>query len=263
MKINEIISFLNENAEWVDFNYTRDVVLFGDPNQEVSKVGVCWVATLPAIEQAIKSGVNFIISHENCFYEEGTMLPKELLEARKVKENLLEKHGICVYRCHDVWDMKPDVGVSDIWNSIIGLPFDQRELRSYNSFAHFEPMTVDAIAKKIAQALAPHGQSYVEVVGDLSRSVQSLGIGTGAATDVFALVRKNVECVVLSDDGSNNWIAGQFCIDRGIPLILVHHSVSEIPGIKTMVGYLKGRFTELAVEYLDEGYQYRIVSDKN
>ncbi len=263
MKINEIISFLNENAEWVDFNYTRDVVLFGDADQEVNKVGVCWVATLPAIEQAIRQGINFIISHENCFYEEGTMLPKELLEARKVKEDLLKKHGICVYRCHDVWDMKPDVGVSDIWNSIIGLPFDQRELRSYNSFAHFEPMTVEAIAKKIAQALAPHGQSYVEVVGDLNRSVQSLGIGTGAATDVFALVRKNVECVVLSDDGSNNWIAGQFCIDRGIPLILVHHSVSEIPGIKTMVGYLKGRFTELAVEYLDEGYQYRIVSYKN
>lgn len=259
MKINEVISFLNENAEWVDFNYTRDVVLFGDPNQKVKKVGVCWVATLPAIEQAIKSGVNFIISHENCFYEEGTMLPKELLEARKVKENLLEKHNICVYRCHDVWDMKPDVGVSDTWASIIGLPFVQRDLRSYNSFAYFESMSVEAIAKKIAAALASFGQSYVEVVGDVNKSVKSLGIGTGAATDVFALVRKNVECVVLSDDGSNNWIAGQYCIDRGTPLILVHHSVCEIPGIKTMVTYLKGRFTDLPVEYLDEGYKYQIV----
>lgn len=260
MYISEIISFLNENAEWVDFNYTRDVVMFGDPNQKVSKVGVCWVATIPAIEQAIKNGVNFIISHENCFYEEGTMLPKELLDAKKEKMELLAKHGICVYRCHDVWDMKPDVGVSDVWNSIIGLPFDKRELRSYNSFATFDSMTVKSIAKKIASALALHGQSSVTVLGDLNKEVTSLGIGTGAATDVFALVRKNVECVVLSDDGSNNWIAHQYCIDQNIPLILVHHSVSEIPGIKTMAGYLKNRFSDISFEYLDEGYQYRIVS---
>ncbi len=260
MFIHEIISFLNEGAEWVDFNYTRDVVLFGDPNQEVKKVGVCWVATLPAIEQAISEGINFIISHENCFYEEGTMLPRELLDARKIKEDLLAKHGICVYRCHDVWDMKPDIGVSDTWSSIIGLPFVKRELRSYNSFAYFEPMTVETIAQKIAHTLAPHGQSSVSVLGNIHQTVSSLGIGTGAATDVFALVRKNVECVVLSDDGSNNWIAGQYCVDRNIPLILVHHSVSEIPGIKTMVDYLRKKFTDLSVEYLDEGYRYRIVS---
>ena len=82
MNIDTIIAALNKNADWVDFNYTRDVVMFGDSNQKVTKVGVCWVATIPAIEQAIKQDINFIISHENCFYEEGTLLPKELLEAK-------------------------------------------------------------------------------------------------------------------------------------------------------------------------------------
>jgi putative NIF3 family GTP cyclohydrolase 1 type 2 len=260
MTVNEIITYLNEGADWVNFNYTRDVVMLGDRNQKVSKVGVCWVATLPAIEQAIKDGIDFIISHENCFYEEGTMLPKELLEAKQKKIDLLNKHQICVYRCHDVWDMIPEIGVADTWSSIIGLPFGKRDIRSYNSFAHFETMTVDTIAKKIAKALSLHGQQSVTVLGDLQKQVTSCGIGTGAATDVFALVREKMECVVLSDDGSNNWIAGQYCIDQGIPLILVHHSVSEIPGIKKMVDYLQVKFPELSVDYLDEGYQYQIVS---
>ncbi|MBV1709514.1 MAG: Nif3-like dinuclear metal center hexameric protein [Erysipelothrix sp.] len=260
MKINEIISYLNANADWVDFNQTRDVVMFGDTNQLVNNVGVCWVATLPVIEQAIKSGVNFIISHENCFYEEGTKLPKELLESRQKKEKLLAKHNICVYRCHDVWDMIPGVGVADTWISIIGLPFVKRDIKSYNSFAYFESMTVEAIAKKIANALAPFGQQSVTVLGDLNQLVKSCGIGTGAATDVFALVRENMECVVLSDDGSNNWIAHQYCIDNGVPLILVHHSVSEIPGVIKIVDYLTMKFPNLSVEYLEEGYQYRIVS---
>jgi putative NIF3 family GTP cyclohydrolase 1 type 2 len=122
-------------------------------------------------------------------------------------------------------------------------------------------MTVASIAKKIADALAPFGQSSVTVLGDLNQSVKSLGIGTGAATDVFSLVREKVECVVLSDDGSTNWIAHQFCIDKRLPLIIVHHSVSEIPGIKTMSDYLKLNFPDLSVDYLEEGYQYHTVSN--
>lgn len=261
MDINTIISYINKGANWVDFNQTRDVVMFGDPNQEVNKVGVCWVATIPAIEQAINKGINFIISHENCFFEEGTKLPKELLAAKRKKQDLLAKHGICVYRCHDVWDMIPEIGVADTWSSIIGLPFAKRDLKSFNSFATFEGMTVENIAKKIANALAPFGQPSVTVLGDLNQQVKSLGIGTGAATDVFALVREKMACVVLSDDGSNNWIAHQYCIDNMIPLIIVHHSVSEIPGVRTIVDYLKSKFTDLSVDYLEEGYQYRTVSD--
>ena len=260
MKIHEIISYLNEKADWVDFSNTRDVVLFGDSNQTVSKVGVCWVATIPAIQQAIQQGINFIISHENCFYQEGTKLPKELIEAKKEKKNLLAKHNICVYRCHDVWDKIPDVGVADVWSSIIGLPFVKRDIKSFNSFAYFNSMSVEEVAQKVATALAPHGQADVTVLGDLTQQVTSCGIGTGAATDVFTLIREKVDCVVLSDDGSTNWIAGQYCIDYGIPLIIVHHSTSEIPGIKKIVGYLEKEFPNISVNYLDEGYQYYTVS---
>lgn len=261
MRINEIISTLNNQAKWVDFYHTRDVVLFGDENQAVKNVGVCWVATIPAIEQAIKKGINFIISHENCFYQEGTKLPKELLDAKQRKMELLAKHNICVYRCHDVWDKIPDVGVADTWSSIIDLPFVKRDLNSFNSFSYFEGMTVKEVANKVAKALAPFGQESVTVLGNLNTIVKSCGIGTGAATDVFSLVRENVECVVLSDDGSTNWIAGQYCIDNKIPLIIVHHSISEIPGIKNIVKYLEIAFPDLSIEYLKEGYQYHIVSN--
>ncbi len=262
MKINSLISTLNKQADWVDFNNTRDVVLFGDANQIVKNVGVCWVATIPAIEQAIRNGINFIISHENCFYQEGTKLPKELLEAKQRKKQLLEKHNICVYRYHDVWDKIPDVGVADTWSSIINLPFVKRDLNSFNSFSYFESMTVKEIAKKIAKALSFFGQQSVTVLGDLNQTVKSCGIGTGAATDVFSLVREGVECVVLSDDGSSNWIAGQYCIDHGIPLIIVHHSISEIPGIRKIVDYIKTEYPSLLVDYLEEGYHYQIVSSE-
>jgi len=260
MEIKEIISYLNKQADWVDFNDTRDVVLFGDSNQQVKKVGVCWVATNSVIQQAIEKGINFIISHENCFYQEGTKLPVELIQAKQEKKEKLEKHNICVYRCHDVWDKIPEVGVADTWSSIIDLPFVKRDVKSFNSFAYFDGISVETIAKKIANALAPFGQSSVTVLGDLNQLVKSCGIGTGAATDVFSLVRENAECVVLSDDGSTNWIAGQYCLDYHIPLILVHHSISEIPGVIKIVDYVKNEFNDVMIEYLNEGYNYHTVS---
>ena len=64
MKIKDVIECLKEEGPWVRWNRcTRDRVLFGDDDQEVKKIGVCWVATNRVIEQALKKGINFIISH--------------------------------------------------------------------------------------------------------------------------------------------------------------------------------------------------------
>lgn len=55
MKIKDVIECLKEEGTWVRWNRcTRDRVLFGDDDQEVKKIGVCWVATNKVIEQALK-----------------------------------------------------------------------------------------------------------------------------------------------------------------------------------------------------------------
>lgn len=55
MKIKDVIACLKEEGTWVRWNRcTRDRVLFGDDDQEVKKIGVCWVATNKVIEQALK-----------------------------------------------------------------------------------------------------------------------------------------------------------------------------------------------------------------
>ena len=79
MKIKDVIECLKEEGTWV--RCTRDRVLFGDDDQAVKKIGVCWVATNRVIEQALKKGINFIISHENIFYTTGTHLETKLVES--------------------------------------------------------------------------------------------------------------------------------------------------------------------------------------
>ena len=53
MKIKDVIERLKEEGTWVRWNRcTRDRVLYGNEDQEVKKIGVCWVATNKMIEQA-------------------------------------------------------------------------------------------------------------------------------------------------------------------------------------------------------------------
>lgn len=259
MQAQSVIELLNQQGSWVDFDKTRDIVLFGDPHQEITKLGLCWVLTMPALEQAIDAGVNFIVSHENCFYEESTSPRKAILDARKLKMDLLAKHHICVFRCHDVWDRMPEFGVADRWAKAIDLTFEPRPASSYYSYASFELTSIRDLAHKVALALRPYGQDAVEVMGDLDQRVSTLAVGTGAVTDIFTMIKGGAQCVVTSDDGINNWIASQYCVDFHLPMIIVHHSISELPGLIGMLDFLKSNLKAVETIDLKENYQYHSV----
>ena len=261
MKAQEIIDYLNKQGTWVNWENTRDVILYGDPTIEVNKVGVCWVLTMKALKQAIAEGINFIISHENPYYEATTIHTKRFLLGAEEKRALMQEHNICAIRCHDVWDKIPVVGVSDIWAKTLGFPFKPRDLNSFNMYADFPMMKVRDVALQIAVKLAPYGQDAVQIFGNPDQEITSLVIGTGAAIDVNNMLTKPADALVASDDGCMTYAGIQYCLDHDIPVIRVNHAQSEIPGMLSMVDYLK---SNLAVEaiYLPEGYDMTTICAK-
>ena len=262
MKVIDVIKHLESVGTWVNWDKTRDVVLHGSTDKEITKMGVCWVATKQVIEQAQKLGINFIISHENMFYEATTSPTRQLLESANEKRRMLDEGNITVYRCHDVWDMMPSYGVADIWSRDIGLKFEPRVINSYNSFAYVSDMTVQDLAQKIANALVQYEQEGIQVVGDLNKQISRVAIGTGAATNIFSMLKFNPDVVVVSDDGINNWIAVQWCIDNKLPVIIVNHASCEIGGLQNMVTYFNEVMPTLDVQYLYEGYKIQVVLGK-
>ena len=259
MQAKDIIKHLEDAGTWVNRQHTRDVVLAGDPEVEVKKVGVCWMMTSKALNQAIAAGVNFIITHENPFYEASTIHHQLYMQSADAKRKLMAENNICLYRCHDVWDKIPEVGIADVWAKTIGLPFDKRELKSFNSYAHFPATPVEEIAKKVAAAVAPYGQEAVQLYGDPKQLVSSLVIGTGAAIDINnMLMDQHADALVTSEDGCMSYGGVQYCLDNNIPVIRVNHAQSEIAGLESLVEYLK---TNLGVpcEYLAEGYDMLLV----
>lgn len=259
MKIQEVIDHLRNKGTWVNWDETRDQVLYGDTDKTITKMGVCWVATVKVIEEAMHQGINFIISHENAFYHQ-TTAPKTLVqESVNLKKLLLKQGNITLYRCHDVWDMFPEYGVGDQWAKRLGSPFE-RKLDSYLQYAEITPMKVKDLAQHVADALAQDGEFGVTVLGDLNRTVKHLSMGTGAATDIFAMLKHPSDAVIVADDGITNYYQGQYAVDNDLPMIIVNHAGCEICGLKAMETYFHDVMPELNVTYLEEGYQFHYLS---
>lgn len=259
MKIIDVIKHLEKVGTWVNWDKTRDIVLHGSTDKEITKIGVCWVATNQVIEQAKKEGINFIISHENIFYQASTNPDRLLLESANEKRKLLDEGDISVYRCHDVWDLMPDYGVVDVWAKDIDLIFEPRNVNSYYSYANVNGLTVKEISQKVANAVYKYGQEGIQVIGNMDKEVHRVAIGTGAETDIFLMLKGKADVLVVSDDGVSNWIAIQYCLDHDIPVIIVNHASCEIGGLQEMVHYFNEVYPLLEVQYLYEGYKLQSV----
>lgn len=261
MNISKIIEHLEARGTWVNWNETRDCVVFGQADIEIQKLGVCWVATMQVIKEAIAKDIHFIISHENPFYHLATSLPSMVRDSVTHKQQLLKEHNICVYRCHDVWDKIPEAGVRDMWAKRLGFTCE-RNVGSYIQHATIEPVSVEALAKHIAHILHQDGENGVYVFGDTQKMVTEIGLGTGAATNIFEMLQQPCDVVIACDDGIHNYYQGQYAIDNGIPMIVVNHAGCEIAGLKNMATYLHQVFPSITCEYLKEGYDIHYYIDE-
>lgn len=254
MKIKEIIEHLESQGDWVNWECTRDHILFGQDSKEIDYVMICWVATTKVIKKAIEKKCHFIITHENPFYMTSTALPSLLIEAQKEKEVLLKENDITLYRCHDLWDLYPKYGVRDKWAEILHINFQESLQNKYLRISEKFHMSVSELAMHIIKCIEPYNEYGVEIIGDKKQIVHCLGIGTGACTNVLDMYNLGADVCLVSDDGINNWVYTQWAMDHHIPLIVVNHLTSEAPGIEAMSSYLSKVFPNIKFEYVSNDY---------
>lgn len=108
MRIREVIEHMKQasagvwNGRPLYQETTRDQILYGDDNQECTRVVSTCYASVEVIIRAGRLGYNFIVVHEALFWNHGDH--REWLgknTAFQKKRELLERYGICVWRNHD------------------------------------------------------------------------------------------------------------------------------------------------------------------
>ena len=98
MKAHEIFRDLLDGAINIIEN-TCDVLIAGDENKEVKKIGVCFKLTAELIHRAMAQGIDLIITHEPTFSRGDRREDAAYVDLKKWA--LLDESGITVYRFHD------------------------------------------------------------------------------------------------------------------------------------------------------------------
>ena len=268
MRALELDLHMREVGTWVDWSHTVDTFKSGDPGMDVRGIAVAWQSQFSTLKAAHAQGYNLFVTHEPTFYVHRDDDPGAYAGTYTEAKGLwLAETGIVVYRCHDVWDVMPTHGIRDSWARGLGLegpPLAEDERRWYGLYA-VSRQTVHALAQDFAARLSAIGQDQVQVVGDLTRTVERLAIGTGAACRVPHMAElqdqdgRYPDALLVTDDGMSFWRDGSWALDRDLPLLVVNHATAEEWGMGSLAEYLKVHFPGVPVQHFPQGCQYRSV----
>jgi putative NIF3 family GTP cyclohydrolase 1 type 2 len=211
------------------------------------------------IEKTISLGANFIIAHEPTFYnhtDETAWLGDD--SVLRFKKDLLNRHGIVVWRFHDgIHAHRPDgirMGVMQ------ALGWD----KYYN--ADTPPLvTVPAISLRevIGHVKKQLGIGHLRYIGDPAQPCSKIVLMPGASggrAQIGAIQKYQPDLVICGE--LNEWETSEYVRDARYPgqpsaakvaLIVLGHSVSEEPGMQWLVPVLQAKVPEVPVTHLVSG----------
>lgn len=259
MKALEMKQHMQSVGSWVDWEHTCDRFITGDPEAEVTGIAVAWQARSEALKQAVDMGCNLFITHEPVFYrhmdDDLNLFNQPHIAAKK---KYIEDKGLVIFRCHDVWDRMPDVGIVDSWAHYLGL---SHEIAAdpFHSVYPAPAATLEELAEYVAAKVKDLGQDCVEMVGDPDAKVSKAAIGCGAITQYETMVNLGADVIIGTDDGMSYWGGGAWALDRGIPLIIVNHATAEEPGMQNLADYIDRHFCDVKTVYIPQGSMFRTV----
>ena len=280
MKAQDILNHFKSNGPWVNWEKTVDQILFGDPKVEVNGIAVSWMPTFSNLSKAVDEGCNIFITHEALFAakidDTGNIIDcpivkdlharwiagKRKLEKDDIwikKMEWLEEKNLTVIRCHDFWDSYPDIGVHGAWAKWLGYTKPPIKVDNYYELHEIQETTLEELCKEILEKIRPLGQDSIQVIGDLDKKISRITLGTGAASNYRDMHAFGGEAIILTDDGTMLWESGQWAKDTGIPLIIVNHSLSEEPGMRSLAKYLKKIFPDIPVLQIPVGCIFKCI----
>jgi putative NIF3 family GTP cyclohydrolase 1 type 2 len=250
-------------APWIDKARTTDRVIFGDPERDVDRCLVTWVANNRALRAAVERGFPLVISHESTFWDLFDELPADGPAGDPVgqaKKKFLLEHDLVVLRNHNAWDRWPEVGIPWAWARFLGLGAKPAAVgaHGYQLRYDIEPAPLDDFARRVAARCRELGEPSVQVIGDGSRPVSRIGIGTGCGCSIPAYLEMGCDCSIVCDDGSCYWSNIQWAEDLGHPVIRVNHGTSEEPGMITLTQYINANLPGLRAEHLPHSTMFRL-----
>jgi putative NIF3 family GTP cyclohydrolase 1 type 2 len=252
LTIQQVMDLILKRIPGAPFAQTVDTIKAGDPAQPVKGIVTTMFATAAVIEEAARMGANFIIAHEPTFYNHAD--DTAWLEGDAVyqyKKNLLQKHGMVVWRFHDyIHAHRPD-GV--LMGVLTALGWQQYYNPENPAVVMVPPTTLQNIISLVKKKL---GIPHVKVIGTLTDTCRKIVLIPGAAggrTQIAALEKEKPDLLIVGE--LNEWETSEYVRDQRHAgaksnLLVLGHVVSEEPGLEWLAKWLQPQLPGVPVKHI-------------
>ncbi len=233
--------------------------IYGDPDREIRGVGCLWAVHARSIEQCVEAKLDMVICHEGIWLPEQRSPwyqgPKaEDIHGNRLRQDLLDRHDLVVYRSHSNWDALPTDGVADRAVAALGIE-GLREVARQKYFSVQELSEETSIEELAATVERGIGFPACRIFGERGKRVRRFafligGFGENQHHMPQAARDMGAQAVIIGEMSEFIVIA---CLEMGLPVIESLHSVSEIPAIRRQAEILAERFPDLRAEYVPSG----------
>lgn len=259
----------------IDPKITRDQVLYGNVDQECSGiVTTCW-ASSDVIRKAIDLHANLIIVHEALFWNHGDhidWLKESNNQTFLRKQQLLDEHGIVVWRNHDYIHSgipMPDGTYTD--GIFYGLAHelgwcDQIILDQSCPLAfRVDALSAKGLAHHLMERLNLRG---ARILGDPDTKVSRIQIPSHILGDDRALIQRcdqeGIDCLLTMEQVDftvSEYIRDANQLGQGKVIVNVGHFNLEEPGMKYMLKYINAAIgAELPAYFVASGDSYHYIT---
>ena len=255
LTVRQVIDLILADIPGAPFATTVDTIKTGNIDLPVKGIVSTMFATDAVIEKAIGLGANFIIAHEPTFYNHAD--ETDWLKNDPVflfKKDLLDKHGIVVWRFHDYWHSHRPDGI--LMGVLTALGWDKFYNAGEPQIVTVPAMSLEEIVKKARRQL---GSDKMKMIGDLSQSCQRIVLSPGAAggrAQIAVLQKYNPDLLIVGE--LNEWETSEYIRDARyqgakMSLLVLGHSVSEEPGMQWLVSWLQPKVPGIRITHLPSG----------
>jgi len=239
--VKQIIDLFIKQVPGAPFPDTVDTLKSGSPDTVVTGVVTTMFATIDVIRKSIDLGANFIIAHEPTFYNhlDATNWIKDD-DVLRYKMDLLNKHGIAVWRNHDtIHRLKPDGVTKGVLEQLEWQQYAGRDIPNILTF----PQT--PLKDLITHAKEKLHIEKVRFIGDPNQSCTRVLFMPGAPGGTRQIQGiGSVKPDVLICGEIAEWETAEYIRDArakgdNISLVVLGHIASEEPGSAFMLQWLK------------------------
>lgn len=249
--IRQVVNELTSNP----IENTVDTLKFGDENNKIKKIAICFMPTYEVIKQAIKQGVNLLICHEGVFFQHDGDQVVESGGVGQKKWKLIQSSGIAIYRLHDAihHEYQPDGIMEGLLHHLDWMD-DVEEHKEIATIIQIPKRKLSDVIDYVKHKL---NLSTVRYVGDLSmncsRIAMLVGYRGGGLTAIPAFEVDQVDLVIYGE--GPEWETPEYIRDANnqgnrIGAIILGHLESEESGMRYLAKRIEKRFPTIPVEFI-------------